>query len=412
MFWCILVLVAALLLEMASALLLCIATGGWYSYADILADQNALIFATEPEEARERSIHDIDFTVLHPYMGYVHDVTSGALLEPLAPFGFTKEVLQHDEDTLVIGIFGGSVAAHFSQLGGTDELVRLLQQKPAFKDKKIYVTSAALGGYKQPQHLMAYMYLLSLGAEFDYVITIDGFNEVVLPKFENEPKHVYTHYPRGWFFLAQKLQPDYQLLVGELAYTLHRRSVLAQRFHAPLLRRSYTASLLWKIADRFRSTDIADIRQRLQALQTQSDSYAVSGPSVTYEDSAAYFEDVAQMWQRSAVHMHQVSQVNGTKYYHVLQPNQYVPGSKVLTEQEMNEAYTEELPYRVLVEEGYPYLQEVGRKLSIEGVHFMDATPIFSTVSEPIYTDDCCHFSAAGHLLLAKEIAAYILANP
>ena len=33
-------------------------------------------------------------------------------------------------------------------------------------------------GYKQPQQLMAYNYLLSLGAEFDAVINIDGYNVI------------------------------------------------------------------------------------------------------------------------------------------------------------------------------------------------------------------------------------------
>jgi len=40
-------------------------------------------------------------------------------------------------------------------------------------------------GYKQPQQLLALAYFLSLGAEYDLIINLDGYNDIVLPVTDN-----------------------------------------------------------------------------------------------------------------------------------------------------------------------------------------------------------------------------------
>jgi hypothetical protein len=43
---------------------------------------------------------------------------------------------------------------------------------------------------------------------------------------------------------------------------------------------------------------------------------------------------LAEAWKNSSIQMNALSDVAGIKYYHFLQPNQYVKDSKPMTEQE------------------------------------------------------------------------------
>ena len=82
----------------------------------------------------------------------------------------------------MIGVFGGSFT-HSVYLSLKD----LLSKHAAEFGKKIVVINLGLAGYKQPQQLMTLNYLLALGAEFDIVIALDGFNEVALPGSKISP---------------------------------------------------------------------------------------------------------------------------------------------------------------------------------------------------------------------------------
>ena len=67
------------------------------------------------------------------------------------------------------------------------------------------ILTDSLGGYKQPQQLLTLAYYISLGAEFDTVINIDGFNEVALPPIHNIPKNIYPFYPVGHYLRTSDL---------------------------------------------------------------------------------------------------------------------------------------------------------------------------------------------------------------
>ena len=92
---------------------------------------------------------------------------------------------------------GGSVACLFA-LNGTRRLEVELAKDTRFAHKELVFVNLALGGYKQPQQLMTLAYLLSLGAEFDLILNIDGFNEVALDEFENGAEKLFPAFPRGW----------------------------------------------------------------------------------------------------------------------------------------------------------------------------------------------------------------------
>ena len=83
-------------------------------------------------------------------------------------------------------ITGSSVATDL-YLRSAAVLRTELRKSPAAGRPRSQILCLALGGMKQPQQLLALEYFLSLGASFDVVINLDGFNEIALPYSENLP---------------------------------------------------------------------------------------------------------------------------------------------------------------------------------------------------------------------------------
>src|SRR6202795_3585931 len=140
--------------------------------------------------------------VIHPYVGFVlnppfkvdwRDVNSQGFLmlpgEVEPPASVPR---------FVVAVFGGSVAAGFCLRRGRAAFLHELQRSPSVQGKAIVVHCFAMGGYKQPQQLMALNYALSLGETIDLAINLDGLNEVALPIAEHLKEGIYPFYPRGW----------------------------------------------------------------------------------------------------------------------------------------------------------------------------------------------------------------------
>ena len=88
-----------------------------------------------------------------------------------------------------------------------------------------------------------------------------------------------------------------------------------------------------------------------------------------------------------------LSQANDIAYFHFLQPNQYLKGSKRLTEWEQKNAFNAnwEYPWKKAVRAGYPLLSKAGERLRASGVEFFDLTMAFEKELGNIYKDSCCH---------------------
>jgi hypothetical protein len=139
---------------------------------------------------------------VHPYFGFVRrpkDPPDPAAL-PVNGFGFvdTQSPIQHREKgKVIVGILGGSLAEEFCD-NGLPEFEAQLKKLPRFADKRIVFVRLAISGYKQPQQLFVVNYLLALGAEFDLIVNIDGYNEIALPVVENKPAGVFPSFTREW----------------------------------------------------------------------------------------------------------------------------------------------------------------------------------------------------------------------
>ncbi len=368
--------------------------------------------AAVPEFLRSKS--------LHPYLGYVAtpnrngDSQDGT--SPVTHFGFYdgNPILKRSPETVIVAIVGGSVAYGFGldapddRRSGTEVLKERLKASPRFADKNITFLRLALSGYKQPQQLMTISYLLTLGAEFDVVINIDGFNEVALHPVENAATNTFAAYPRMWSF--QTAGGRY-LHSGKYQALQYQRRELADTFSCAPLKHSIVCNLVWKLRDRALDRDIYQTHQELLEDASGESSYEATGPYRRYANDDEMMDDLVAIWKRSSLQLDRLCRSNGIRYYHILQPNQYVPGSKAFTPAEREDAFDADHPYRHGAELGYPRLIAAGADLKQQGVRFFDLTQAFAREQGPIYTDTCCHFNERGYQILAEAIAGAIVSD-
>jgi hypothetical protein len=374
------------------------------------------------QHARDPVGRVLPHEILHPYLGWVMDadIPGGArVLErshPVNQYGFLDRGIPRErakENEFRIAVVGGSVAWYFA-LDAVDLFVGTLQQSPQFRDREIVVLPLALSGYKQPQQLFTIVYFLSLGVEIDAVVNIDGFNDVALHPFENAPRQISIAFPRSWDARIAEV-PDRRKaeIVYRLTARYQERKAWAERFDGVAADRSQTLRLVWRVGDSRLEDMIASDQIALAAEAARTDSpFRVTGPHTDYESRDAMFGALADLWARSSLQLDRLCRANGIAYYHFLQPNQYLVGSKQMTEAERELAIVDDHPYREGVEHGYPLLIEEGHDLSARGVHFHDLTGLFSKTQEQTYRDSCCHYNSRGNELLAVRIAEAIIELP
>ncbi len=248
----------------------------------------------------------------------------------------------------MIGITGGSVACFFA-INGTKRLEEALAQDPRFAGKQFVFVNLALPGYKQPQQLMTLAYLLSLGAEFDMIVNIDGFNEVALDEFENSEKYLFPAFPRLW--QARIVVSDMNLGFNRIKLLLinAERAELARQFSRPPWGYSPLGNLIWLLLDRRLDHQVTRVLDSYRSPERAGLPRSATGPRREFATAGDRYEFLAQTWASSSLQMNGLCRARGTRYYHFLQPNQYVAGSKPILDAEK----------RIAIFEGHPYSQGV-----------------------------------------------------
>jgi len=415
-------LVVAGALEVFSSAGLALSEGRWIGLSDLAAarersagGERGVALGADTQGGRPVR----DGRLLHPYLGYVMDprlAAPGASqrgLDPLSvELGFPRNreavVQPPDPRRALVGVFGGSVADVLSA-AGAEALREALAEAPRFRGREIVLLSLAAPGYKQPQPLMTLNYLLVLGAHFDAVINLDGVNDLALPDSELLPLGVASFYPRGWYTRAADLAPELRLAVARVAALEDLRRRNAAFFSHPPLRWSRTAGLLWSLSDRQIASRVAAAEGAALARPPGHNPQA-QGPRLPLE--ADVHESVVAIWQRSSLQMARLCASLGIPYFHFLQPNQYVPGSKPMGEAEREVAFRTESPVRLPIEQGYARLRAAGAELSARGVAFRDLSEVFRDVREPVYLDDCCHLNGLGNQLLGAAVGREVARAP
>ncbi len=142
-----------------------------------------------------------------------------------------------------------------------------------------------------------------------------------------------------------------------------------------------------------------------------STAFAALGPKYVIASDQVFYRELAGMWQRSSLEMQALCDAYGIRYFHFLQPNQYLPGSKPMTREEQRIAISETRQYRRSVVDGYPLLREAGHELIDRGVAFTDLTMMFEHQREVLYADDCCHLNKKGYAAVVERILETIAAD-
>jgi hypothetical protein len=350
--------------------------------------------------------------VIHPYFGFAVDAAGGAR----AGFGFGQwasplQSLQH-EDKLRVLVLGGSVA------------VQLMQQDPAGRgsflrnaladaidrygiDLDVWTFHGALPGFKQPQQYLAASFLLSQGAEFDLILNLDGFNEMTLAMMEGRTKGLHPSYPRGWdVMLGRRLTAGKLRKIARLLQVREDQTSLIEFAQSTPLARSALVGLFVArtvIANEQRAQVlVAEVEQKRQQGEL---SFEEGGIPFDYGEENKAYDYLAALWKRSSVLLSRLAKSNGAEYLHVFQPNQYLEGSKSLTEQEREKFYVPDIGFGPIYRDAYPYFRQRMDELVETGVWFADASMVFKDEKRTVYSDRCCHFNERGLRLLAGFIA-------
>ena len=353
-----------------------------------------------PDDPRVELAEIAQRRILHPYMGYAMDRP-----ETMGIGGKNHPLQKRAQGKFIVAVAGGSVANQVrTALAGAfrSEFERRgLELEPI-------VISFPVDGFKQPQQLASIGFFLALGAEFDVVINIDGFNDIVLPIVDNYQRGVYPFYPRSWdSFVNRRPSQRTILAAGEIAFLRREQLERIARAQSSVLARSAVMGLIHNRELRRAAARIASIQRDLLAEKTDL-PFEAQGPYEEYDDIALVYAEAASVWATSSILMQHLLEGTGAAYFHVLQPNQYVVGSKLLTDSEKEIAYDMSHPYAEVATRGYPYLFEASRRIVDAGVHFFDATQVFRDVAEDVYQDPCCHVNRFGKELVARSIAGWV----
>lgn len=380
-----------------------------FSYERLQNERRNLIPKELPPQ--ERAAH-LNMAALHPYLGFVTDPDQANHSEKEYSehglFRLDDAIQKRQPGKVIIGIMGGSVATHFSQRGAA-ALRRELEESGRFSGKQLVLVNLANGGYKQPQQLMALNYFLAQGAEFDILVNLDGFNEIALhPRF-NAEAGVFPIYPVNWRGLTNVPDAGERELIAAAAVHRQEQRNLAKQFSRTPWRFSVTANFLWKCLHQRAEKSVGDCQLAMLARRQQA-TYQSVGPRSNLNNDDTDVELVA-IWQRCSVQLDRLCRANGITYYHFLQPNQYVPGSKKMNDEERAAAFLDNHSMKGSVERCYPRLTRVGVDLKRQGIRFHDLTMLFAERKEPIYYDTCCHINAHGNEIMAGAIARVIAAT-
>ena len=356
---------------------------------------------------------------VHPYIGTVltpgnNDGQSAAKEKyRITEFGFVDDDLpihHRSPDRVIVGILGGSVARQFS-LNATDALSEELSKSSEFHGRSFKFVRLATNAYKQPQQLMTLTYVLMLGGEFDIVINLDGFNEATLPAADNIPFGIFSAYPCHWgAIVSANAIPELMRRGGYISHLRKRQHDEAASASTVPWCYSPTAQLLWGFRDERSSLEIVRQINILKEFRFQKSSYTRSGPPEHFDSQDEMYAHCTDLWSRSSLLIHQLCEARGIRYFHFLQPNQYLDGSKPMGDVETKRSIQRIGPFCQSVQSCFPLMKAAGTRLVASGVSFTDLTDVFADHPEPIYIDNCCHLEKSGDLILANAIGERIRA--
>lgn len=367
--------------------------------------------------------------ILHPYAGYTVEgkrVKEGCdLSSPSVKYSCYERILLADDkpfpkrgaNTLNVALLGGSVAV--GTITGTEYAAyeTLLGQLPEYQGRKVNLHLLAAGGYRLPQSLMMLNYYISLGAEYDLVIALDGFNEIAIAMSEYHNKKLHPSFPRGWQYrIAGRVNSELIKAQAQKLVFQDKHKSRATIMSNPWFRNSPLSNFVWKLFQRDYNVKLSENNIALEQAQQTQDiprefQYESLGPEYDFKDWDQLFDYSAQIWANSTLLSHAATVANGGRFFQFIQPNQYIEGAKpLMSENERRIAFVEkeQSGYGYWYKRGYPFLLEHQKSLKANGVHTTDLTFMFEKVADELYIDNCCHLNPKGSYKIIQRIVETI----
>jgi hypothetical protein len=409
--------ITVIILEVLSYFSFSLFTGKKFSYSelhDVRSSRMALVNTKLGGGVESQALF-----VFHPYIGYVGRPGAYPWSKEKPPFNKYGMIsvaghpypYKKAEDEFVVAVVGGSVAEIFANQA-EESMNTFLRGRMGFK-KKLVLINLATGGYKQPQQLFHLQYALLSGFQFDAVVNIDGFNDLVLAS-ENITSGMNPIFPSGnRFGLLAKIQSNsigFETSKQLYNYyrTYNRELALLSFIDSAPFNYSVFLNLFGELWVRYSMGRVGQISYDLTVETPKTLSDEFRGPDYSGATDTPY-EAVTEIWQKSSEMLGAVCEKNKLLYIHVLQPNQYVKGSKPLSPEEQEVAIDPDGSWGKIAREGYGNLVTAGGELQEAGVAFYDLSMIFKDYRRPLYIDSCCHFNKEGNVLLGRSIANILL---
>ncbi|MFQ5349963.1 MAG: hypothetical protein ACE5EG_05930, partial [Thermoanaerobaculia bacterium] len=251
--------------------------------------------------------------MLQPYFGFARNPESkrvtlngvriDARVNQHGLFG-PSPVTGESDDKFYVALAGGSVALEL-YLYSREALVAELARLPGAQGRQIEVICLALGGIKQPQQLLQLNYFLVLGAHYDVVLNLDGFNEIALPMTENRPRGVYPFFPRNWIgYSNTAVDPGTAIVFGRLAELHAEQERAVDRLLANPLRRSYAGLVVHELRRRQRAERTYQLEQELRTLMSEESlGPQQRGPAYKVTGKERVLADLVEIWKQSSLQM-------------------------------------------------------------------------------------------------------------
>lgn len=341
-------------------------------------------------ELAPRESFNIWWRSRHPFYGYTHAHPDGDLnLLPPHPLA---------DDTVVIGVLGGSVAwhilPHFRRAVNQHFSTHQLPRRPV-------VVELALMGARQPAQAITAANTLALGGHFDLIVNLDGRNELTQGA-ENLALARAPFFPWAWAD-ALDLTDQESRLVGRIGVLRAQEYKMQRNARSHPFRHTALYGLLNRYRLQRTTAAITRLNHELIRVQTAY-KLELHGPRRNSRNAAAIFRESAQTWYRGSLLLAELAELAGAEYYHFQQPNQYVPDAKPLNAAELACCYVAGSLNEVAYRQGYPLLAQFGEKLRQQDINYFDLTGIFADHHETLYQNLCCHLNERGNELLAAAI--------
>jgi len=385
------------------------------------ATNGQLIYNRDAEAGAVPAALQLPGAVFQPYTGYtLREGRTGPYLEQgdwiATNFGFQNMVAKdksvccdypyaRGENDYVVGIFGGSVGSGFAlqaQAGGS--FAEALQRVPEITGKKVVLLNFSQPGFRQPQQFTTLAYFLSIGQEFDLVLNIDGFNEVVT-SWKNWSDGAEPSFPADSLWGAWGRQLEQQNVpVAQRGFHLanyHELSVRAakDREDSCVIALCY---YWYKIEGLFHGWRAGAERASLPETSEQRSQFPTKIVS-EFPDPFDLYAYTANLWRRSSHGMAELAKIANARYIHVLQPNQWFEDAGPYTPIKGDHIFEWVIEP---VNKGYRQLRAQSETLTSAGINFLDGSLLFKGVAErTVYVDDCCHYTPQGYRAIYEAVA-------